>query len=376
VSPLAPAPTRARSALRRSVGRALVTGLDALTTPHGIGRYAELVDPTWTRTEARGRVLAVRRQTPGTVTLTVRPNGRWRGFSAGQYLRVGVELDGVRHIRCYSPAGSAHRPGEVELTVKRQEGGRVSSYLYDQAAAGLVLDLSDPDGSFVLPAARPSRLLLVSGGSGITPVMSILRTLCDEDYRGETVFLHYAFTAADVPYAAELEEIAARHPNVRVVRALTDADDGDLAGFFGPAHLATVAPWYAEAETYVCGPAGLMDAVAALWEAEGLTERLHIERFLPAVVPVSSPDGGSAGTVTFARSGRSAPDDGRSLLEQAEAAGLQPEFGCRMGICHSCTRRKISGPVRNLVTGEVCTDPDADVQICVSVPAGDVDLDL
>ena len=80
--------------------------------------------------------------------------------------------------------------------------------------------------------------------------------------------------------------------------------------------------------------------------------------------------------MSFARAGELVPNSGRSLLEQAEQAGLSPQFGCRMGICHTCTCRKTAGSVRNLVTGEVSSADDEDIQICVSVPVGDVELDL
>src|SRR5699024_1441371 len=127
--------------------------------------------------------------------------------------------------------------------------------LREHSHVGMVLGLSQPDGEFTLPAERPQRLLLISGGSGITPVLSMLRTLVDERHPGEIVFLHYANTAVDTMYRAELNRLAERHSGLRVVFACTHTEQGgDLHGFFSRAHLEYVAPWFTEAATYLCGP--------------------------------------------------------------------------------------------------------------------------
>ncbi|WP_198943302.1 ferredoxin reductase [Actinokineospora bangkokensis] len=349
--------------------------LEALATPHGIDRYLELVHPMLTIRELRGEVTRVHRSTADSVTLTIRPTRRWRGFTAGQFVRVGVRVDGVRHTRCYSPATSEHSAdGRFELTVKAHDRGVVSRWLHANARPGLVLQLAPAEGEFTLPATRPDRVLLISGGSGITPVMSMLRTLCDEGHRGEVVFLHYAYTEADVPYLAQLRELAAAHPNVRLLLAYTDVDGGDLSGFFTEEHLRAAAPWFAEADTYLCGPPGLMAGAREVFAALGAADRLRTEDFAPAPVTTDAAD--ATGEVTFGRSGTTAANTGRTLLEQAEAAGLSPAYGCRMGICFTCTSVKTSGCTRDTRNGELSTDPDTEIQLCVSVPVGDVDIDI
>jgi ferredoxin-NADP reductase len=203
----------------------------------------------------------------------------------------------------------------------------------------------------------------------------MLRSLCDEKHAGEIVFLHYAYTALDVAYADELRAIAAQHPNVRLVLAYTDQEvGGDLHGFFGQEHLDAVAPWFAEAETFLCGPPGLMRAVREHYRNAGVEHLLHAEEFAPPALSVV--DGEAAGRVTFARSDKSADNDGAPLLEQAESAGLNPAYGCRMGICFSCTAVKKSGCTRNLLTGATDSDPDREIQLCINVPVGDVALDI
>ena len=348
--------------------------LEALAAPHGVDRYLELIRPSWSLHEARAEVIEVRRQTADSVTLALRPNQNWQGFTTGQFVRLTVEIDGVRHTRCYSPACSEHTPGRIEITVKAHPEGRVSGFLNRAARPGMVVGLSAAGGDFVLPAKRPERLLLISGGSGITPVISMLRTLCDEGHAGAVTFVHYAQTCDRVPYRRELSEIAAGHPNVRVALAYTREAGGALTGHLSRAHLRAVAPEAAGAPAYVCGPPGLVEAARRIWAENGCEQLLHIESFLPPSLAV--PSDRAEGSVSFARAGEVASNTGSSLLEQAEQAGLSPQFGCRMGICHTCTCRKTAGRVRNLVSGEVSSADEEDIQICVSVPVGDVELDL
>jgi ferredoxin-NADP reductase len=250
----------------------------------------------------------------------------------------------------------------------------VSQYLYASAEPGLVVGLSQADGTFTLPEPRPERILLISGGSGITPVLSMLRTLCEEGYAGQIGFLHYAPDAAHVGYLDELRALAARHDNVRLALGYTRGSGGEVRGRFGPKHLLAVAPEYRDAEVFVCGPTPLMDAVRDLYAAHGAERRVHTEEF--TLTPVVVDDGAVSGNVGFARSDVSAANTGATLLEQAEAAGLDPEHGCRMGICFSCTQVKKSGCTRDLRSGELHSDPDTEIQLCINVPVGDVVIDL
>lgn len=356
--------TFTRTWTKRVLGSDLV---DLLTGPHGVDRYTELVAPTWTLGEARAKVVAVRRSTSRSVTLTLAPNATFssaHAVKAGQYVNVAVEIDGRRHTRCYSPA-NAEGGATLELTIGQHDGGLVSNFLYERARRGMVVGLSGVGGDFVLPAQRPRRILFVSGGSGITPVLAMLRTLVAQGHDGEIAFVHYARNAAEACYREEL----AAMPGVRVLHGFTRSGAGDLEGRFGAEHLAKAMP--SPDAVFVCGPTALVEAVREH------CENVFTESFVPpALNTQAAPTNPSGGRITFADSGIDAVDDGRSLLEQAEAAGLAPANGCRMGICHTCTRRKNTGTVRSLTTGSVSSAPDEDIQICVSVPVGDVDLSL
>jgi ferredoxin-NADP reductase len=348
---------------------------EALATPHGIDRYLELVNPILTVRELRAEVTEVDRDTAGSLTLTLRPTHRWRGFTAGQYVRLTVDIDGVRRTRCYSPACSQHRAdGKIRLTIRKHSDGLVSRYLHEHAAVGMVLGLSQGEGDFGLPTPRPAKVLLISGGSGITPVLSMLATLRDENYQGEVAFVHFARTERDVPHLAELRELAGAL-NLRLAFGFSaQPDHGQLTGRFELDQLAGIAPWYAEAESFVCGPTALVEGVREHFEQAGLAQRLHVESFAP--LPIVADDGPVTGDVSFTGSATVAANTGASLLEQAEAAGLSPAYGCRMGICFSCTAIKTTGCTRNLVTGELDADPDTEIQLCISAPVGDVAVQI
>ncbi|MDX1510056.1 MAG: ferredoxin reductase [Nitriliruptorales bacterium] len=355
--------------LRKALGNPF---FEALAAPHGVSHWLEQVNLTWTIRSDRAIVTDVRHQTADAVTLTLAPvdDGKAQ-FLPGQYLQVGVEIEGVTHTRCFSISCAAGRADRrLEITVKRHDDGFVSSWLKAHAEPGLVLTISDPAGDFTLPSARPAHLVLVSGGSGITPVMSMLRTLVAEEHAGRVTFLHFARTADELIFADELALIDVDHDNVNVVTVFTREGGAHLS----PAMLAELDIDPAAALAFACGPRDLVDAAIEIWSGAGNEDRLFVEYFQPPAVDLDADE--ASGAITFAASGITVENDGRTLLEQAEAAGLAPASGCRMGICHTCPRRKTSGTVLDAVTGTRSATADEEIRICVSVPCGDVELDL
>jgi stearoyl-CoA 9-desaturase NADPH oxidoreductase len=360
----------------RRVGRLLLRSslLEALAYPHGVDGYLELVRPLLVRRQVRAELTAVRCQTAKSVTLRLRPNEVWRGLRAGQFVGLSLDIDGVRETRPYSPAGSQHAAGGVlELTVSTHPEGKVSRYLRENAKPGMIVGLTQAEGDFVLPDQRPERVLLISGGSGITPVMAMLRTLCDEGFAGEVGFLNYARSSALALYGAELDRLVDSHRGLRVARGFTQGRRLPLDGRFRREHLGAVISEHADAATFVCGPPTLIDAVRAVWRQDGLSDPT-VETFTPPALSFDTDH--AEGRVSFAASAREVANSGLPLLEQAEDAGLAPEHGCRMGICNTCSCRKTAGIVRNVITGELSTARDEQIRICVSVPVGDVALDL
>ena len=211
---------------------------------------------------------------------------------------------------------------------------------------------------------------MISGGSGITPVMSQVRTLLRDGYDGRAnrkrvTFLHYARSAEDQIFAEELNRISWQDNGIDV--HLRHGDE-----FFSAEALARLVPNFRDVDTWACGPAPMMSLVT---EAYADSPRLRTEFF--KVSTTAAVDGDSAdGDISFNRAGRTATNSGASLLEQAEAQGLTPEYGCRMGICFSCVAKKTEGTVRNVLTGEESSLPDEDIRICVSAPVGSCSIDL
>ncbi|MGH1563526.1 ferredoxin reductase [Mumia sp. DW29H23] len=354
----------------------------ALTSPHTIDHYLDQVHPMLAVHHVRARVVEVIHETGVASTVVLRPNGAWKGFAPGQHVEFGVEVDGKRRVRVFSVSSSARRKdGLFSVSVKAHPDGYVSQYLHHELVPKTLVHLSQADGEFVLPAAVPDDLLLLSGGSGITPVMSMLRTLRDDGHTGRVTFLHYARSREDEMFSDELDALAAVAESdptgsLRVVRIYTrEPEDGsELAGRFTIEHLKHLGVDAASTLSYVCGPAGLIATVRDTYDELGAAEQLRAEYFKVPTVDLDAAD--ATGTLTFDDSGIEADNSGATILEQAEAAGLTPDFGCRMGVCNTCAIKKNHGAVRHVITGEVAANTDETVKICVQVPVGDVNVAL
>lgn len=329
--------------------------------------------PMLSLTDVRARVVRIVDETADSKTFVLQPNALWQrrhGARAGQFVQLRLEINGRRVERIYSLSS---RPGArlIAITVKRQTGGLVSPHLHDHVQVGDVLTISQADGEFVLPALLPAKLLLLSAGSGITPVMAMLRDLQARHYQGDVVFLHVCRNPAELIFAKALQAAADSFPELSL---LVHFDDS--AGRFTPEALQLAVPDVGERATWMCGPSGFMDAVHRHWRIQGLTTPLHSERFVAIpMLPTTSP--GTPVTVMLAHSGAHFVTSGTApLLVQAEAAGLSPKHGCRIGICRSCQCTKKSGTVENLQTGELSSTPNEQIRLCISVARTDLALDL
>ncbi len=325
--------------------------------------------PTWSIGRLKARVTAVVDETSEVRTFVLRPNRNWPGFRAGQHVGVEVEIAGVRHQRRYSISSAPGAARTLAITVKRQAGGRVSTWLHDHLETGDVVTLAPPAGDFVLPTPLPARLLMLAGGSGITPLMAMLRTLVRGGGRLDVVVVQAARRASDVIFAGELERLAATLPGVGFHPWLSEGG-ARLDG----AALARLVPDHGERHALLCGPAGFMATFRAHWRRLGLTAPLQIESFGAAPAPAG--DGGSY-EISCTRAQRGFVADGDTpLLVAAERGGLRPRYGCRMGICRSCLCVKRHGAVENLLTGRVSTEPDERIQLCISRARSAVTLEL
>ena len=325
-----------------------------------------LLDPVHSSRQLRGVVTSVTRETPGTATIAFRPGPGWRAHDAGQWARIGVDVDGVRQWRSYSlsaPAGA-----DPEITVS--DIGLVSGTLVRRTKPGDVLFLDVPEGDFTLPD-EPRALLMLTAGSGLTPVMSMIRTLVPARADADVVLIHSSRTPEDALFREELAELADQFPGLRVVHRHT-ADEGRL-DLSSPAELEALCPDWRERAAYACGPAPFLDDAEDLWRREA-GEDLRIERFR---ADFAAGVAGAGGRVVFEHADAEADAPGDvPLLIVAEEAGVAAPSGCRMGICHACLTPLRSGQVTDLRSGEVHGEPGELIQTCVSAAAGPLSLDL
>ena len=349
----------------------VLRSLRTLFTPLMPDDYLELINPLWSTQELKGRIERIEHETDDAVTVLIKPGWEWEPHAPGQYLRIGFVVDGIHHWRAYSLTSDPGRPdGMISITPKFVAEGKVTPYLVREARPGVIVRLSDVEGTFTLPEPPPEQMLFISAGSGVTPIMSMLRELDRRDKLDDVVVLHSARAPDEVIFGDELRELAGRHPGFRLHEQHT-AEMGRM----GPESLDELCPDWREREAFLSGPGDLLDALIEHWEREGDPDRVHVERFQPII----GGDGGegAGGPIKFMKSDIEAESDGGTpILVAGEDAGAALPFGCRMGICHTCVGRLCSGKVRDLRTGEVSGSQGEMVRTCVNAPEGAVEIEL
>jgi ferredoxin-NADP reductase len=345
--------------------RGVLRAIEALTTPLLPSDYLELLNPLWSTRELRGRIERIEPETEDAATVVIKPGYRWDGHEPGQYLRIGVDIKGRRHWRAYSLTSEPGRAdGRISITVKNVDEGVVSPYLVRHGRVGTIVSLGGVEGDFVLPEELPEKLLFISAGSGITPIMSMLRSIEPHD----VVLLHSARHEGDVIFGSELREMAAKHDGFRLHEQHTGKH-----GRMAPEHLDKLCPDWREREAFASGPGPLLDALEEHWEAHGDPERFHVERFQPKLMEAE----GEGGTVVFLKSDCEVEADGtKPILVVGEEAGLELPYGCREGICHTCVGTLRSGKLRDLRNGKICGNDGETVRTCINAPEGRVEIEL
>jgi ferredoxin-NADP reductase len=364
-----PPTSRRRGALRDRAWRLA----ERITTPLLPADYLDLFDPLRAGADLRGRIVSVEPETADAATLVIRPGRDWAGHVPGQYVRIGIDVDGVRQWRAYSLTHGPRADGFISITVKAVPDGLVSTHLVRQARPGTLVHLEQAAGDFVLPT-EGGRFLFVTAGSGITPVIGMLRNLFPVSDAGVVRL------ARSAPYDITVVHVAPTEPDSIFLRNLRELDEtgqirlvphyDDEHGLFDVARLGELVPDLAGRSTLACGPGGLLDALGA--HLDGLGLPLLTEQFKTATV-----EAGEGGTVTFADGGTVEADGATPILVAAEDAGRLMPSGCRMGICYGCVLPMREGAVRDLRTGEVTTviateagTGGVPVQTCINAVAG------
>src|SRR5215204_1051742 len=270
------------SSARRKAMRAMRT----FFTPLMPDDYLEMINPLWSTEELRGRVQKLEKRTQDAVTIVIKPGAEWDRHKPGQYLRVGVIVDGVHHWRAYSLT-SEPSDDFISITPKLVPEGTVSPHLTQKLQPGTIVRLGGVEGDFTLPEPRPDKLLFISAGSGITPIMSMLRALEQEGGVEDVHLVHSAHNRDDVAFLDWLEGIDERSDGFRVHLQLTE----DM-GRMSPEDLEEICPDWRDRETFLSGPEGMLDAVEEYFETEGDCDKLHMERFQPKAGLVEEGEGG------------------------------------------------------------------------------------
>jgi ferredoxin-NADP reductase len=348
----------------------IVRGLAArATTPLLPDDYLKFLNPLWSARELRGAIVDVQPETSDSATVRIKPGWGFSGkYQPGQYVGIGLRVDGRWHWRSYSLTSVPTRHKKIiSITVKATPEGFLSSHLVNGVKPGTIVRLAAPTGDFTMPDPPPDKMLFITAGSGITPVMAMLRTLRRRDQHPDVVHIHSAPTADDVIFGDELRQLERDDSDYRLHLQLT-AEMGKL----DLADIGEQVPDWQQREAWVCGPNAILDSAEKLWQKHDLTDKLHMERFT-----IERTDkGGEGGTVTFAISDKTVELDGAtSLLEGGEQVGIQMPFGCRMGICQSCVLPLESGHVRDFRSGAE-HGPGDRIQTCISAASGDCTLKI
>jgi ferredoxin-NADP reductase len=356
----------------RTLRNRLTRFAEAATTPLVPADYLDLVAPLRSGTDLRARIVAVEPETKDAATIVMKPGADWAGHVPGQYVRIGIDVDGVREWRAYSLTHGPRSDGLISITVKAVPEGKVSHHLVHDTRPGTLVHLEQAAGDFVLDE-RPGKLLFVTAGSGVTPVIGMLRNLFPVTDAGvlrlrrsddlDITVVHVAPSEPDSIFLDNLRALAADGAITLVPRY------DDQHGVLDVADLADLVPDLAERTTYACGPGGLLDALTDHHAAAGLV--LFTEQFRAGFTQAG--DGG-----TLSVGGITVDADGATpLLDVAEAAGVLMPSGCRMGVCFGCVLPLKEGAVRDLRNGAITiVDPIAaasggvPIQTCVNAAAG------
>ncbi len=347
--------------------------VENIVHPNAVETCLTALHPMWSLSSVRAKVVDIRDETADCKTFVLQTNALWRGARAGQFVWVMVEIDGRRVERAYSLSqvdGLQIANSRIAISVKRQ--GKVSGYLHQTWQVGTVVSISQAAGDFVLPAlVVPDKILLLSAGSGITPMLAMLAQLQAQHYQGSVVLLHICRSPEQFIFGRRLQQMAQQFPALRIVTFFSAE-----SGRWDANNLPEMVPDLAQRSTWICGPGGMMAQIEQLWHRLAIATPLHSERFVAApILPVQAL--GTSVAVQCTGSGKQFTSNGAEpLLLQAERVGLTPKHGCRIGICHSCQCIKTSGTVENLQTGEINAEPGQLIRICISAARSELVLDI
>ncbi len=340
--------------------------------------WVSKLNPAWSWDRPLARVVERKVEALDTVTLLLKPNAHCGTFVPGQHINVTAEVNGRRTTRSYSLTGIPRRDGRLSLTIKRVDKGVLSTHLVQHTQVGDVLELGPAFGEMTLPAKPEGEWLFLAAGSGITPLMSLTRSLVAQNMPVDLTLIYWAKTRAELCFVRELRELATKFPRFKLQFVLEKEPQllqGEESGLISAEQLARVVGSLAAKQVYACGPSGFVDAARSL--TEGQVRSFMAEGFTP-MAPITVADAATATVkVHLAASGRDLDiPTNLSILDALEAQGLKPKVGCRMGVCRTCVCTRTEGTTLDMQSGEQDAQPGIDVRICMTRARTDLTLDL
>ena len=351
--------------------------LSPFVDPSTFDFWAQQIAPQWSWRRALATVVARSVEARDTVTLTLRLNRHCAWPQAGQHINVSGEVNGRRVTRSYSPTRLDARQRTLDITVKHVPNGVLSTHLCQTTQAGEVLEIGDAFGQMTWPASVNGQWLLLAAGSGITPMISLIRQAFARDTSAQITLVYAAKTRADLCFLSELRTLAAKTPHFRLHALLSqehDLLDGEASGRIHQAWLDQTVPDLSERQVYACGPAGFVDTVRGL--TANRVRSFTAEAFTPPALGHTD-TAGQPVHITLQQTGRTVTvASGQPLLPALEAHGLRVPHGCRMGVCNTCSCSKVGGTTQDLQSGESQAEPNSAVRLCISSASTDLTLDL
>jgi ferredoxin-NADP reductase len=333
--------------------------------------------PAWSTRKFRAKVTNICRISSEVITLSLKPSGQWPCFQAGQYIELTVNQNGAFVTRCFSISSSTThwtKTGEIELTVREQDQGRITPWLINGLKRNQYVQISKPKGDFIFHNTQRDKLL-IAGGTGITPIKSLLSSV--NRHPGKLDLIYFS---RDTHLFKEQLETLSKSLETLTIHLIDTKQQGHLTSEL----LKGLCPDAKQRQIYLCGPTQLSDSATQILNALGIPEEEIIqEHFLPIrkspTHQTALNDTATQAQLTFNKAGRKIEANYRpdqTLLEAAEEAKLSPNYGCRMGICHQCKCTKTRGVVLNTLTGEVSDTSEEVIQLCISMPLSDLEVQL
>ncbi|HUM52005.1 MAG TPA: iron-sulfur cluster-binding domain-containing protein [Chitinophagales bacterium] len=328
----------------------------------------ETFHPSKNHFDKDAKVLEISRERNDVISIKLQPSKNWKGFIAGQFIEITLKINAVFYTRTFSISSSISqfkKDKTITLTIQNQDNGKVTNWLINQLKINDTIGISDAKGNFII-ANHQDDFLLIAGGLGITPFRSMLYQCIEQNKN--VVLLYYCKSNQHI-FENELKNLKSDKVKIEFINS-------DVAGRFSKNHLEKHCLNFKDSQAFICGPAAMIEhSISVLKENNGDENNVHFEYFKKPIANSIATNKKINGKLNVNNKSIEV-DNSTSILEHLEANQIQPKYGCRMGLCKQCTCTKKSGIVFNQLTQKYSQDTEEEIQICVSVPIGEISINL